>query len=370
MRGDETTCSACGSAFRESDSGAIYYTRVAAPYRPLAARLARGALTLDEARALGRELALNRARGVVAAALTVIGAVALFACAIGGAAALAPAVRDSRARIQAANAATTTPAESGGRATQVISPTAAAPSATPTATPSGALSATVSAPAETRPAVTVTIATRAPVTTTAAPTLPREDAAATPALPPTFTPSATPNQGTSATPTPTPTPAATRSGTVTATLQSTGERTATPTPTRTPTPTAAPTSGPTSTATLTATSTPAVALSPWWEAVAITSIDPKGSQPNQSDESVVLANTLSEVVSLSGWSIYRRGAASAIQVRQITLLANSTCRLYTNFLPAGACGTFQSAAPLWNDAGDTLELLDDQGRLVSVFTYP
>ena len=138
-------CGACDSAFSlDRATGRCRYTRVSAAYQPLESRLTRSWLSRAEVLELGRTLTLGRARWLVMLSAGAIVTIALFTCALGGAFALAPGIRDSQARIALANAGIT--------GTLTVSPTLIGTATFgPVPTTTGALGTPTRSPAPTPP---------------------------------------------------------------------------------------------------------------------------------------------------------------------------------------------------------------------------
>jgi len=387
--GDEgIVCGGCDSAF-ESDlaTGRIRYTRVSAAYRPLESRLSGSWLTRAEVVEVGRTLTLGRARWLVIVSAGAIAAIALFTCALGGAFALAPGIRDSQARIAQANASITStltltpttaatatfgpaPGATGalGTPTRSPSPTAPGPLNSPLPTPSRASdlpnpTATRAQPSTGTPSRPAAVPTQGP--TEALPTF---------VLPPTFTPVvALPSPATTLTPTAT---AIAPAETVTVAIEVL-TATASPEPglqdTATSTPTAAPAVA-TPTVTPTPTATSSIGKSLYFGVVVIRSVKYLGTPAlDETDEYVELENTGGTFVAVQGWSIRHRQGSSVVVIPALTLLPGQICRIFTAPQASGeSCGpiSFGNYQNLWPNDSDTLQLLDLSSLLADEYAYP
>lgn len=388
-------CGACDSAFSlDRATGRCRYTRVSAAYQPLESRLTRSWLSRAEVLELGRTLTLGRARWLVMLSAGAIVTIALFTCALGGAFALAPGIRDSQARIALANAgitgtltvsptlaatATFGPAPSAtgtlGTPTRSPSPTAPGPLNSPLPTPSRASDA--ANPTATRPQAP----TGTPGRPAAPPTQSPTEALPTIILPPTFTPVvAQPLPSETLTPTVeaiVSTPTVTVSvGVVTTTATPDPNTQATDTPTPSPTPSATPTSTPAgtpSTATPVASATSSIPRSTQYGVVVIIAVNYQGTDAvNEADEFVEVQNKGGSNVQLQGWTIRRQSNGTYVSMPALTLLASQTCRIYSaNPLAFADCGANAfGSTNLWNNTADTLLLLDSSFRLVNEYSYP
>jgi hypothetical protein len=164
-------------------------------------------------------------------------------------------------------------------------------------------------------------------------------------LPPTFTPLPVILLTTTATPEHTATP-----GTLTPTATSALSGTLTPTPT------------PTSNATYTG-------------SIRITTVMYSGTTSlNMSDQYVEVANVSSAPVSMSNWTLSAASSGKSFMFfNGLVLQAGQTCRVYGNSPPqtSGGCGalSFNSPSAVWSTAGDTARLNDQNGALMSSYTY-
>ncbi len=392
--GDEgIVCGACDSAFElDRATGRRRYLRVSAAYRPIESRLSGSWLSQAEVVEIGRSLTLGRARWLVILSAGVIATIALFTCALGGAFALAPGIRDSQARIALANASmtttltlalTTTATNSATigpppTAIEVIgtparnpSPTARGPPNSPLPTPSRA--SDLPNPTATR----AQAPTGTPDRPAAVPTQGPTEALPTIVLPPTFTPvAAVPLPAATSTPT---SEAITATATVsavvevvtaTATLETPTQSTNTPTPTPSPTSTPAGTSA---TATPSASPTSSIPRSVQYGVVVILAVNYQGTDiVNEADEFIDVQNKGGSNVQLQGWAIQRRSNGTFVAMPALTLLAGQTCRIYSaNPQPFADCGANAFGSTyLWNNTADTLLLLDSSFRLVNEYSYP
>ncbi len=388
--GDEgIVCGGCDSAFElDRATGRSRYTWVAAAYRPLESRLISSWLSRAEVLEVGRTLTLGRARWLVLLAAGAIATIALFTCALGGAFALAPGIRESQARIAVVNASITgtltltptialtatlgtAPAATMaiGTPTRSPSPTSPGPLNSPLPTPSRASG--LPNPTATRAQVPTGTPSRPAPFPTQSPT----EALPTFVLPPTFTPvAAQPLPATTITPT---VEAITSTATVTvvvgvvtvtATLESLTQSTETPTPTPTSTPAGTP-----STATPIASATSSIPRSDQYGVVVILAVNYKGTDAfNEADEYIDVQNKGGSNVQLQGWAIQRHSNGTYVSMPALTLLAGQTCRIFSaNPLPFADCGANAFGSTyLWNNTADTLSLLDKDFRLVSEYSYP
>ncbi|MEO6063022.1 MAG: lamin tail domain-containing protein [Thermoflexales bacterium] len=390
--GDEgIVCGGCDSAFElDRATGRSRYTWVSAAYQPLEARLSGSWLSRAEILEIGRTLTLGRARWLVMLSAGAIATIALFTCALGGAFALAPGIRDSQTRISQANASITstltltptmavtatfgpvpTAAEAVGTPTRSPSPTAPGPLNSPLPTPSRASNLTN--PTATR----AQGPTGTPSRPAAQPIQSPTEALPTIVLPPTFTPvAALPLPATTITPTveaiasTATVTVAVGVVTVTATLEPLGQSTDTPTPTPTPT---SPPAGTPSTATPVASATSSIPRSPQFGVVVILAVNYRGTDAvNEADEYIDVQNKSGSNVQLQGWGIRRQSNGTYLSMPALTLLAGQTCRIYTaNPQPFADCGANAfGSSYLWNNTADTLSLLDSSFRLVNDYSYP
>lgn len=376
--GHSVACPTCGSAYvRDPETALVRYTRVSRAYEAIAEPLTARWWSPDEVTEIGRRLALRRARRILAVTVIGLSVVLVFACVLANIIALAPDLRDSRARIATANA----PGREGTVAAQVTNtPPPPAPAAP------GATSGPTSTPGRSPLTSPLTTAVSPPTRTPVPPTATRPQPSPTPiseapaALPPTFTPS--PLAPPAATPTPliltiTPTVASGTAETATPTPTVASAATVTNTPAATATAAAA-TATPTTAPSPTASPTPdalAPPPSPFQGNVILSAVNYLGTPGlNEADEFVVLSNTTGTSISLQGWMIRRRSSLTVQVLPAVTLLPGQSCRIYTGLPPTGTgdCGplTFGSATPLWGNDQDRLELLDAVARLVSALSYP
>lgn len=392
--GDEgIVCGGCDSAFElDRATGRRRYLRVSAAYRPLESRLSGSWLSQAEVVEVGRSLTLGRARWLVMLSAGAIATIALFTCALGGAFALAPGIRDSQARIALANASMTTTltltptTAAPGTATFGPAPTAmelvGTPARSPSPTARGPLNSPLPTPsrASDLPNPTATRAqapTGTPIRPAAAPTQSPTEALPTVVLPPTFTPvAAVPLPAATSTP---PIEAITATATVTVvvgvvtvtpTVEASSQSTNTPTPTPSPTPTPA---GTPSTATPSASPTSSIPRSGQYGVVVILAVNYQGTDiVNEADEYIDVQNKGGSNVQLQGWAIQRLSNGAYVSMPALTLLAGQTCRIYSaNPQPFADCGANAFGRTyLWNNTADTLLLLDSSLRLVSEYSYP
>ena len=165
-------------------------------------------------------------------------------------------------------------------------------------------------------------------------------------LPPTFTALPASLLTTTATPEPTAT-----SGTPTPTGTAAVSGTVTPTPT------------PTSNATYTG-------------SIRITMVMYTGTASlNMSDQYVEVANVSSAQASISNWTITAASNGKSFMFYNgLVLQAGQTCRIYGNSPPqtTGGCGalSFNSSTPVWSTTKDTTRLYDQNGALMSSYSYP
>ncbi len=392
--GDEgIVCEGCDSAFEfDRATGRLRYLRVSAAYRPLESRLNGSWLSQAEVVEVGRSLTLGRARWLVMLSAGAIATIALFTCALGGAFALAPGIRDSQARIALANASMTTTltltptTAAPGTATFGPAPTAmelvGTPARSPSPTARGPLNSPLPTPsrASDLPNPTATRAqapTGTPIRPAAAPTQSPTEALPTVVLPPTFTPvAAVPLPAATSTP---PIEAITATATVTVvvgvvtvtpTVEASSQSTNTPTPTPSPTPTPA---GTPSTATPSASPTSSIPRSGQYGVVVILAVNYQGTDiVNEADEYIDVQNKGGSNVQLQGWAIQRLSNGAYVSMPALTLLAGQTCRIYSaNPQPFADCGANAfGSSYLWNNTADTLLLLDSSLRLVDEYSYP
>ena len=395
--GDEgIVCGGCDSAFElDRATGRRRYLRVSAAYRPLESRLSGSWLSQAEVVEVGRGLTLGRARWLVMLSAGAIATIALFTCALGGAFALAPGIRDSQARIALANASMTTTltltpttAAPGSAATATFGPAPTAievigtPARSPSPTARGPLNSPLPTPsrASDLPNPTATRAqapTGTPNRPAAPPTQSPTEALPTIILPPTFTPvAAVPLPAATSTPTIEAIAAtatvtvAVEVVTVTPTVETPVQSTASPTPT--PSLTATPTGTP-STATPAASPTSSIPRSVQYGVVVILAVNYQGTDiVNEADEYIDVQNKGGSNVQLQGWAIQRHSNGAYVPIPALTLLAGQTCRIYSaNPQPFADCGANAfGSSYLWNNTADTLLLLDSSLRLVDEYSYP
>jgi hypothetical protein len=235
----------------------------------------------------------------------------------------------------------------------------ASPLESPVVTPAqgtelaGALTPTTAAQVPTTITVIVET-TQNPMSTPLPPTVMFQSPLATPAEPG--------GQATSLPPTFTPLPVSQLTATATP------EHTATPS---TPTPTA--TAG--VTGTLTATPTP-TSNATYTGSVRITMVMYTGTASiNMSDQYVEVVNVTNTQVSIGNWTITSSGNNKSFMFYNgLVLQAGQTCRVYGNSPPqtSGGCGalSFNSSTPVWSTTKDTARLFDQNGTLMSTYSYP
>jgi hypothetical protein len=169
-------------------------------------------------------------------------------------------------------------------------------------------------------------------------------------------------------------PTATLPPTFTALPDSLLTTTATPEPTATQgTPT------PTGTAAISGTVTPTptpTSNATYTGSVRITMVMYTGTASlNMSDQYVEVANVSSAQASISNWTITAASNSKSFMFYNgLVLQAGQTCRIYGNSPPqtTGGCGalSFNSSTPVWSTTKDTTRLYDQNGVLMSSYSYP
>ncbi len=96
---------------------------------------------------------------------------------------------------------------------------------------------------------------------------------------------------------------------------------------------------------------------------------------NMSDQYVEVANVSSAQASISNWTITAAANGKSFMFYNgLVLQAGQTCRIYGNSPPqtTGGCGalSFNSSTPVWSTTKDTTRLYDQNGALMSSYSYP
>lgn len=194
-----------------------------------------------------------------------------------------------------------------------------------------------------------------------------EDASDGAELTPTATPVSSEVSGSTATMTATPTKRSTATATATATAIPTATATPAPTATATPRPTATPTATPTPSPTPTATPEPSssdVAL----DVIQYTDDGNDNDYPN--NEWVQFENQGEQAVSLSGWTVKDDSSTWSYDFGSVTLNPGDTVRLYTGEGSDTNSEVYWGyKRAVWNDDGDVVRLIDDDGELIVEFAY-
>ncbi|CCQ34988.1 transforming DNA uptake protein (plasmid) [Halorhabdus tiamatea SARL4B] len=154
-------------------------------------------------------------------------------------------------------------------------------------------------------------------------------------------------------------------GTVTTPVATDGGST-TPTATETPTATTTPTATETPTATATPTATESGTL-----AIAEIHEDAQGTErENLNDEYVVFENTGDEALDLSGWTVDDAADHTYTFPSGFTLDPGAQVTLHTGSGTDSATDLYWgSGSPIWNNAGDTVFVHDDEGTPVLTEEY-
>lgn len=179
------------------------------------------------------------------------------------------------------------------------------------------------------------------------------------------------------TPTMTPTPTVGSIATATATATARPTATAPPAPTATATPrqtaTSKPTATPIATATPSPTPTPTATPAQSSSVVALdviqyTADGNDNEYPN--NEWVQFENQGKQTISLSGWTVKDDSGRYSYRFGGVTLNPGDTVRLYTgegSDTDSKVYWGYKSA--VWNDTGDVVRLIDDDGKLIVEFAY-
>ncbi|MFL5733624.1 MAG: lamin tail domain-containing protein [Chloroflexia bacterium] len=105
--------------------------------------------------------------------------------------------------------------------------------------------------------------------------------------------------------------------------------------------------------------------------VQITNVNYNGTKGRtEPDEYVEIANKGSEPVDMSGWILLSLSHDDEFQWDTYTLQPGASIRVYTDEVHNDTGGfSFGSTNPVWTNTGDTAELRDEDGSLVSRFAY-
>ncbi len=95
---------------------------------------------------------------------------------------------------------------------------------------------------------------------------------------------------------------------------------------------------------------------------------------NMSDQYVEVANVSSAQASISNWSLTAASSSRSYMFPNgLMLQAGQTCRVYTSSPPqtTGGCGALSFSSPnaVWSTKADTARLYDQNGALMSTYTY-